>query len=194
MLIREIKENQNKVREWNANLEKLKKEMPNYNWDKCLIKTIDDKFKPYKNWICELKNHIQEENSKIRLIKDEEIDFSGVFITGNNPNHDIELLTDMKVVKENNQPYEYYGVCDNATQVIKYYKDLLNKGLLDKNKDYIISLAVVYKAIQPKHNGWRWHKNGQYIGVQNPSMEYIHDEDEIDLVYNFTILAVEKNI
>lgn len=192
MLVKVIKENKNKVRKWNLNLEELKHTMPEYNWDKSYINSIEDVFKPYKHWMLNLKNHIKNDSLELKLIEDDNIDFEGVFICGNNPHHDIELLTDMKVVKnKDGLSNEYYGVCDNATQAIKYYKKLLNEGLLNCNKNYLITLSIVYKEMQPKYNGWRWSKHGEYIGVQNPLTEYIYDEPNIDLVYSFSILEIE---
>ena len=113
-------------------------------------------------------------------------------MTGANPNHTIELLSDVKVVKdENGFPYVDYGVCDNATQAINHYNNLLKEHILSEDKKYLISLHRIYKGNEPECGGWRWHKHGKYIGVQKPTCEYIYDEKDIDLVYCFTILELK---
>jgi hypothetical protein len=43
------------------------------------------------------------------------------------------------------------------------------------------------KANQPKEDGWRWRKWGQYIGALEPTCEYIADEPHIDKVYVYHI-------
>jgi len=52
-------------------------------------------------------------------------------------------------------------------------------------------LRVIRKDLEPTDGGWRWHKWGEYIGTQNPQMEYIHDEPEIEKVYVYHIYELE---
>lgn len=43
---------------------------------------------------------------------------------------------------------------------------------------------------QYPEGGWRWHKWGPYIGVQNPQCEYLYDEKNIDVVYTYHIYEI----
>lgn len=74
-----------------------------------------------------------------------------------------------------------YGICDNVEQVIEQYK------LNESEKQFTISMTPMRKDEQPADGGWRWHKWGQYIGTQEPTAEYLYDEEKIDLVYVFHI-------
>lgn len=166
--------------------------MPERNWARLEISTIYDKLKPYDEWRLKLKEWSKDEDFDIKIIEDDEINFDGVFITGPNPHHTIKLLSDVTVVKDKyGFSYIDYGVCDNATQAIKYYKNLIKTGILSEDKKYIIALDRVYRENEPEHNGWRWHKHGEYIGVQEPTCEYIYNEENIDLVYSFKILELK---
>lgn len=75
-----------------------------------------------------------------------------------------------------------YGVADNIEQVLDYYN----------TRDYFKGNHVVLvKWIRKNHNsGWRWHKWGEYIGIQNPQCEYLDDEPEIEKVLIFSIYKV----
>lgn len=80
-----------------------------------------------------------------------------------------------------------YGVCDNYTQILEAYPELIS----DSSKNYVIILSTVERACQPSSGGWRWHKWGPYIGTQNPQHEYIYDDTHIDKVYCYHIFQVE---
>jgi hypothetical protein len=79
-----------------------------------------------------------------------------------------------------------YGICDNYQQVIDFYPELN-----DKNRKFVISLCKISKKNQPKNGGWRWHKWGDYIGIQNPQCEYIYYEPKIEEVYVYHIFEME---
>jgi len=74
-----------------------------------------------------------------------------------------------------------YGVCDNYEQVIEQY------GLIESEGNFTVSITPMYKKNQSENGGWRWHKWGGYIGVQEPTCEYLYDEPDIELVYVFQI-------
>ncbi len=68
-----------------------------------------------------------------------------------------------------------YGVADNLEQIKEYFK----RQISDPDEKYFI---VVHHIYQEKENayrggGWRWHKNGPYIGNLEPQCEYLDDED-----------------
>lgn len=85
-----------------------------------------------------------------------------------------------------------YGVCDNAHQVIAYYKPFWGELLNNQNKKYIVLMTPVLRAEEEAVGGWRWHKWGKYIGNQKPQHEYLYDDKHIDLVFTYNIIEVEK--
>jgi len=83
-----------------------------------------------------------------------------------------------------------YGVCDSLEQFMGKIGDWLD-GQLDP---FIVSLTPVRKVDQSKDGGWRWHKWGPYIGEQEPTTEYLHDEPNIDEVFCYHIYKGEAII
>ena len=80
-----------------------------------------------------------------------------------------------------------YGVCDDYSQILDKYNSLLS----NPNKNYVVGLSVVERKEQPSYGGWRWHKWGEYIGIQNPEHEYLYDDIHIDKVYCFHIYEID---
>lgn len=78
----------------------------------------------------------------------------------------------------------YYGVADNIEQVIDFYNKL-SGSIFSGN--HVISYFEVHKSPEC---GWRWHKWGPYIGVKNPTHEYLADEPDINKVVCFSIYKV----
>lgn len=72
-----------------------------------------------------------------------------------------------------------YGVADNIEQILAKYPELVTSDRL-----YFVNLTVVTKTNCPD---WRWHKWGEYIGTQKPTMEHIGDEPNIKEVTVFHI-------
>lgn len=75
-----------------------------------------------------------------------------------------------------------YGVCDNAEQVIEKY------NLKDSELQFTVALRPVRKISQPRLDGWRWEKWGEYIGIQVSKADYLFDEPEIEMVYTYRII------
>ena len=76
-----------------------------------------------------------------------------------------------------------YGVCDTPEQVLEKWPSLLT----DENR-----FVILFTEITRKDNpGWRWHKNGEYIGTQNPEYEHIGDEKDIERVLMFSIVRLK---
>lgn len=76
----------------------------------------------------------------------------------------------------------FCGVCDDYQQILDACSELL-----ESDQQFIITITAIIKANQPKKDGWRWHKWGQYIGALEPTCEYISDEPHIDKVYVYHI-------
>lgn len=81
-----------------------------------------------------------------------------------------------------------YGVADNEDQVINYYNEGVASGKFTGN--HVITLTEIIKNPEHRYSGWRWHKNGPYIGTQNSVAEYINDEPEIERVVMFNIYKI----
>lgn len=129
----------------------------------------------------------------------------GVYLTHFNFNYDIQHLLKnehpFSPMFDHNLPYEErmkavrdfdwenapqdYGVCDSWKQIVEKWPSLVT----DERK-FIISLSEIRREDQPPQGGWRWHKWGGYIGIQNPQYEYLYDDTHIDKVYCFSIMEV----
>lgn len=79
-----------------------------------------------------------------------------------------------------------YGVCDSTEQFI----DRFEQRLEEDPRKLMVSFRRLTKE-QAKSHGWRWHKNGPYIGDKHPQHEYLGDEDDsIRVVYNYHIREI----
>ena len=81
----------------------------------------------------------------------------------------------------------FYGVADSLEQIIDFYNKN-EDGFFNGN--HVISTFEVHKNPEHSYSGWRWHKWGPYIGIKNPSREYLNDEPEIEKVICFSIYKV----
>lgn len=79
-------------------------------------------------------------------------------------------------------PLNSYGVADNFEQILNHYPNILTS-----TEPFIVSVTLMSKKDQPKDGGWRWHKWGEYIGTQEPLMEYLYDEPVIEEVFVYEI-------
>lgn len=68
-----------------------------------------------------------------------------------------------------------YGTADNLEQIKEYFK----RQISDPDEKYFIVIHHIYQEKENayKGGGWRWHKNGPYIGNLEPQCEYLDDED-----------------
>jgi hypothetical protein len=185
MLIKELKENPEDIERWNNLSKQLQKEYPEENFDRTMIKSLSDRFEVYENWLKEVK----EEN--IKTVEDIG-DVSGVFVCFLNFEHDVDNFTQHHL-KCNWDDINYYGVCDNASQLIEYYNKLIANKELDNNKTYGLFLVPHFKSSQPEKWGWRWEKWGEYIGVQKSVSDYLYDEPNIEMVYSFNIYEIDEH-
>lgn len=78
-----------------------------------------------------------------------------------------------------------YGVADNWEQIVDKWPILEQS-----ERQFIIDIGVVRREDQSPQGDWRWHKWGEYIGIQNPQHEYLYDEKDIDEVIIFQIYEV----
>lgn len=90
--------------------------------------------------------------------------------------------------RERGQPpdYDEYGVCDTPEQPVERFK------LRERPEQLFVSYVQIRRADQPRDGGWRWHKWGPYIGDQQPTCEYLHDEPVIEQVYTYHIYRIRE--
>jgi len=75
-----------------------------------------------------------------------------------------------------------YGVCDTPEQFLELYRERLDAS----PRKFVLSFVLMDKS-DPHWHGWRWHKNGPYIGKQEPQCEHFGDEPEIQQVCMFHV-------
>ena len=165
----------------------------------------------------------KKDNTINNIILEEDnpnMDFTGVYLTHLNGDHDIDNLTNYKRLKG----YEYpgrlhiFGVSDNATQVKNYLDESIyayqnnNESDIDKyfdgeklikfmqameeqNREYgfVLLLTPIVNEHAYSVGTWRWHKWGQYIGHHKIEHEYLNDEKDIDFVFVWSLHAVVKD-
>jgi len=136
----------------------------------------------------------------------------GIYHSGGNFDHNIAQFTDYQEIREcsygvfdenwnlithedfNKGAFKKakkiqtpYGVADNVEQIKKFFKTAIKS----KDKLFVISYFELNKKEETK-GGWRWHKWGEYIGVQKPQCEYLVDEPIIEKVLVFHGHFIEK--
>ena len=81
-----------------------------------------------------------------------------------------------------------YGVADTEEQILEYLKYYINHP----SRLFVISITTMKRDVSNagKGGGWRWHKWGTYVGTQQPQMEYLDDEPEIDQALVFSIIEI----
>lgn len=55
---------------------------------------------------------------------------------------------------------------------------------------FAVFFTWIRKSEEPESGGWRWHKWGEYLGVHEPTTEYLYDEPEIEAVVTVRIVEV----
>lgn len=170
-----LSDDKKKIKKYNNRMRELANKYKDSPYYFKTIDSIDEIFIPYKKY---LESLTSDEKIKYKIVPDAKLTFDGVYIVlGVNDHYLIEELTNSKKL---NHLYAY-GVADNATQI-------LENCICPNNS--IILLTAVFKDKQPSACGWRLHKHGKYYGIQNPSCEYIFDEEEIEMVFTFRIVSL----
>lgn len=119
---------------------------------------------------------------------------TGVYISALNASHFIkEKVEDYPQLnqKEEGSPKKSSGVCDIPEDVLANLN--YNKILHDPERRFTIFFTPIIRSCQERVGGWRWHKWGPYLGKQEPTMEYLYDEPNIEMVYVFHIVEHLKN-
>lgn len=167
-----------KIEQYNIESEKWILENPEFADITRHIHSLYEIFQPYSHWVEFLK--IIHETLGVRtLIPDTPHDFTGIYVCEDyNDYYFINHLTDY-----NCQEHFYiYGIADNASQILEAYPDIPD--------DYIILMTPMFSKKDEPCSGWRWHKWGRYLGVQERSCEYLNDEPNTDMIYCFSIRQI----
>ena len=168
-----LKQNDDKLKAFNNRRREYLKEYPEDAQYIKIIDSIDAIFTPYTDW---LNSMTEKDRTELKIVPDGEHNFSGFYICADHNDHyHIEELTDYK---EKQWHYEY-GVVDNATQIIEN---------CEIPENAVVLMTPVFKEKDaPPYCGWRWHKWGPYYGIQNHQCEHLNDEDDVEMIYCFTI-------
>lgn len=80
-----------------------------------------------------------------------------------------------------------YGSCDSIEQ---FMATPLGKWIVESPRKFAISFQYL-KADNEQDGGYRWHKNGEYIGsLGAPECEYLKDEPIIREIFQFQVIEV----
>lgn len=79
-----------------------------------------------------------------------------------------------------------YGVADNIQQILQYFHAVIG----NPNNKVLIAIRELKREDQHESGGWRWHKNGKYIGTKKPQHEYFYDDTHIDKIMPFHVYCV----
>lgn len=90
--------------------------------------------------------------------------------------------------KYNRGPFRYlgsYGLCDTPEQFFQMYPHIR-----DDDVPRVMTFNKITRESQSPTGGFRYHKNGKYIGKQKPRSEYLYDDQHIDFICSFHIYRV----
>lgn len=139
------------------------------------IHSLYEIFQPYSHW-AELLKITHKTLGVCTLIPDSSYDFTGFYTCEDfNDYCFIDHLTDYNC----QDSFYIYGIADNASQILEAYPDIPD--------DHIVLMVPIFSKKDEPFSGWRWHKWGRYLGVQERSCEYLNDEPNTDMIYCFSI-------
>lgn len=149
------------------------------------------------------------------------MDITGIYLTHLNGDHDIDELTNHRTLQFSEEPVHLYcwGVSDNATQAKKYIDECIEayqqgldyegdgdffqgkqlvqfmQAIEEENREYgfVLLLTPIVNEHNHEWGGWRWHKWGEYLGHHQIEHEYLNDEDGVDFVFVWKLVAVVKD-
>ena len=169
-----LKQNNEKLKAYNQRMIELATTYPEDAEYFHTIEGIAEAFTPYANWI---ESFTDEDKKELKVVPDKNLDFAGVYICADHNDHyNIERLTDYK---EDDSLYDY-GVVDNATQIFEN---------CEIPENAVVLMVPIIKSCESEF-GWRWHKWGPYYGIQNHQCEYLYDEEEVEMIYCFSVVTL----
>lgn len=173
-----LESNPDKILDYKKRTEEFLKENPDCEGHIRVPNHLHDMFRPYGDWVNDFTENDKEE---LRVVEDDLTSFDGFYITADHNDHyRIKYFTDY----DTEDHLYHYGVCDNASQIIHQ---------IETPENSIVLMTPVFQENEPEWGGWRWHKWGKYIGVQDPQCEYIHDEENVRMVYCYSVVTLKKS-
>ena len=192
-----------KCEQYNAKIEAL---IEQYK-EKGLFKNApkaEDKFSPYQ-----LITKVTEPDIIVLDEDDANLDTSAIYVSNGNAHNDINTVTNYDLAQD--YPYSdwMFGLADNATQVVNYlnscvrtyftgndlmdgwYEGLQLVSLIQHPEGKLILTTNFIPRGEEPHCGFRWHKNGDYIGKHDIQCEYLNDEVGIDYVMAWDLYLIE---
>jgi hypothetical protein len=93
-------------------------------------------------------------------------------------------LKRLREIWEEDRPDDH-GVCDYPEQVVEVYP---------KIQTDLRPLVILFNKCNRQDGTltFRWHKQGPYIGTQNPRYEHARDDGHIDTVWLFSVVQVTR--
>lgn len=192
-----------KCEQYNAKLETLIEEYKEQGLFKNAPKA-EERFSPYQ-----LITKATEPELIVLDEDDTNLDTSVIYVSNGNAHNDINIVTNYDLAQDYPCSDWLFGLADNATQVIDYLNDCIRtyftgNDLMDgwyeglqlvswmqhPTGKFLLTTSFVPRDDEP-HQGFRWHKNGEYIGKHNVECEYLNDEVGIDYVMAWDLYLIE---
>lgn len=79
-----------------------------------------------------------------------------------------------------------YGTADTVQQVLMKYERVIS----NPDVKIVFCFHTIKRKDQSPDGGWRWHKNGEYIGTKEPQHEYLYDDTHIDEIVQFHVYLI----
>ena len=192
-----------KCEQYNAKLETLIEEYKEQGLFKNAPKA-EERFSPYQ-----LITKVIEPELIVLDEDDTDLDTSVIYVSNGNAHNDINTVTNYDLAED--YPYSdwLFGLADNATQVVNYLNQCVRTYFTghDRMDDwytglqlvswmqhptgkFLLTTSFIPRGVEPRR-GFRWHKNGEYIGKHNIQCEYLNDEVGIDYVMTWDLYLIE---
>lgn len=192
-----------KCEQYNAKLETLIEEYKEQGLFKNAPKA-EERFSPYQ-----LITKVTEPDLIVLDEDDTNLDTSVIYVSNGNAHNDINTVTNYDLAED--YPYSdwLFGLADNASQVVHHLNNCIRTYFTghDRMDDWYTGLQLVSWMQHPTgklllttsfiprgdepHHGFRWHKNGTYIGKHDVQCEYLNDEVGIDYVMAWDLYLIE---
>lgn len=139
----------------------------------------------------------------------EDLDTSVIHVSYGNAHNTILDVSNYDEVEDHPWDSWMFGLADNATQVVNYLNQCLHtyftgNSMMNGYREglqlvswmqhptgkFLLTTSFVPRGDEP-HHGFRWHKNGEYIGKHDVQCEYLNDEVGIDYVMHWDVYLIE---
>ena len=189
-----------KCEQYNAKLEVLIEEYKEQGLFKNAPKA-EERFRPYQ-----LITKVTEPEL---ILLDEDLYTSVIYVSNGNAHNDINTVTNYDLPENHPNDNWLFGLADNATQVVNHLNNCIRTYFTghDRMDDWHTGLKLVSWMQRPEGKlllttnfipkgdepqcGFRWHKNGEYIGKHDVQCEYLNDEVGIDYVMQWSLYLIE---